>query len=215
MEDAELTRFIAEAFAAVEHPGDRFLLGSREGREPAEAVAPFVDVADWESLDPDVLDRHSEALSFLSEGGFRFFLPAFLIADVRGRLERADPMFHLTHGFSDGSASIPIGGEVFEKAFGRSALLNPRRYGAMTHFDYARYRLTVFAREEALAIVDYLEFRRWADADGIESDAITAALDAFWRARAETAPTQADLARHMHEEEAFLHAAEATSDLTD
>ncbi len=32
-------------------------------------------------------------------------------------------------------------------------MLNPRRYGAMTFADWARYRLSVFAREEAQAIV--------------------------------------------------------------
>lgn len=215
METTALTQFIAAAFAAVEHPGDRFLQGSREGREPAEAIAPFLGVTDWESVDTDVLDGHSEALSFFSEGGFRFFLPAFLIADVRLQLQSADPAFHLTHGFRDDSVSIPIGDEVFERTFGRSALLNPRRYGAMTHHDYARYRLSVFAREEVAAIVRYLVHRREADVDGIESDAITAALDSYWLSRVETAPTQRDLAQHLHEQEAFVQAVERAPDFAD
>lgn len=204
MDTSDLIQLIREAFAAVEYPGDHFLLGSTEGSEPAEAIGPFIGMQEWERLDPEILDQHSEALSFLSEGGFRFFLPAFLVADVEGRLQAADPMFHLTHGFTDSSVSIPVGDAVFERAFGRSVMLNPRRFGAMRHYDYARYRLSVFAREEAAAIVAYLEHRRDAGTNGMEGDAIIAALESFWTERARSAPTQHDLAQHVQREETFL-----------
>ena len=58
----------------------------------------------------------------------------------------------------------------------------------MTFYDYARYRLSIFSREEAAAIVGYLEYRRDSDSDGIDTPSITAALDGFWRERAATAP---------------------------
>lgn len=47
-----------------------------------------------------MLDAHYSALSFFSEAAFRFFFPAYLIADLRGELRTADPLFHLTGGFS-------------------------------------------------------------------------------------------------------------------
>ena len=99
------------------------------------------------------------ALSFLSEGGFRYFLPAYLIADLEDRLQTADPVFHLTNGFSDKIVKIPVGQRIYEKTIGKSAFVNPRRYGAMTWHDHARCRLSVFTREEAGAIVAYLEYK--------------------------------------------------------
>ena len=51
-------------------------------------------------------------------------------------------------------------------------------------------RLSVFAREEAAAVVSYLEYRREDDQHGIDERAIDAALELFWYERARTAPTQ-------------------------
>ena len=84
---------IRQAFAGIAHPGDAFLQGGREGTEPSETIAPFKGRHHWQEIDPAVLDANYEALSFFSEEGFRFFLPAFLIADLRGQLRTADPLF--------------------------------------------------------------------------------------------------------------------------
>ena len=201
----EVVAQIQAAFAAVPYPGDAFVVGSTEGTEPAEAVAPFIGATDWTTLVPEVLDAYADALSFLSDGAFRFFMPAFLVSDLAGALVSADPLFHLTHGFSEGAVSIELQGREFTKKIGRSALLNPRRFGAMTFYDRARSRLSVFAREEADAIVSYLEHKRAADRS--LHDIIDAALDSFWRDRATQAPTQARLANHLGEEAEFLRAA--------
>ena len=91
---------IRQAFHDTERHGDAFLKGSQEGCEPGESVAPFIGVADWSHLDPMVLDAGYDALSFFSEGGFRYFLPANLIADLGKQLQTADPVFHLMNGFS-------------------------------------------------------------------------------------------------------------------
>ncbi len=197
---------IREAFRETEHPGDAFLQGSHEGCEPSEAIAPFRGVTDWQQLDSAVLDAHYTALSFLSAGGFRYFLPAFLIADVNSRLQTADPVFHLTNGFLDHVVTLPMGDRTCEKAIGKSEFVNPRRYGAMTWHDYARCRLSVFTREEAGAIAAYLEYRREVDAGGAGAGDITAALDGFWYDRARTAPTHETLRRFVREEAAYLKA---------
>jgi len=194
---------IAEGFRATPYPGDAYIQGSSEGCEPFEEVQPFGG-KDWRELDAAFLDAHYAALSFFSEGGFRYFLPAYLTADVRGLLATADPTFSLTHGFSDATVSLPAGGRTLVRRMGRSVLLNPRRYGAMTIHDYARYRLSVFTREEAVAIVAYLEHRRAADP--VDAAAIEAALETFWRERARSAPTADDLRRHLAEEEEMLAA---------
>jgi hypothetical protein len=64
----------------------------------------------------------------------------------------------------------------------------------------------VFAREEAAAIVIYLEYKRALDPAGFENAAIDAALDLFWRERASSAPTAADLAAHVAEDQAYVDA---------
>lgn len=191
---------IRRAFAGTPYPGDAYIQGSREGCEPFEEVGAFVGQQDWRALDAAFLDAHYGALNFFSEAGLRFFLPAYLIADLEGKLATADPVFHLTHGFTDATVDIPIAGRVFTRRLGGSVLLNPRRYGAMTFQDHARCRLSVFTREEASAIVAYLGCRREAATTDAVRAEIDAALEAFWLERAAQAPAAESLARHLAEE---------------
>ena len=195
---------IHAAFGPNPYPGDAFLLGSTEGCEPFDEVSPFVGRRNWQSLEADFLDAHSSALSFFSEAGFRFFLPAYLVADLRGELVTADPEFHLTHGFSDFTVEQKRGERLFRIKSGKTAFINPRRYGAATSYDYARYRLSVFTREEAQAIVAYLKFRLEAGETDFERGSISAALDIFWMERARSAPTAADLNEHLRQERDYL-----------
>ena len=186
----EVAGAIRRAFRDVDFPGDAFLQGSFEGCEPYEEVEPFKGRIDWAALDPAFLDARHCALSFFSEGGFRFFIPAYLLADLRGELLTADPTFHLTHGFSDHSYEERREDRVVLHRWGRTKLVNPRRYGAMTTLDHARCRLSVFTREEAAAIVMFLEWKRDHEAQfEHERRAIDAALDDFWRERSRHAPT--------------------------
>ena len=197
---------IRAAFAGNEFPGEAFLQGSFEGCEPFEEVGPFRSQKSWQAVQADFLDGHYTALGFFSEAGFRFFLPAYLIADLNDQLTVADPLFHLTHGFSDISVNAPAGGRTFVIRSGKSSLMNPRRYGAMTFEDYARFRLSIFTREEATAIVAYLEFKHDHDRLGIDKPHIDAALRSFWLERARTAPTAESLRRHLAEQEEYLRA---------
>ena len=195
---------IRQAFRDTEHPGDVFLQGSHEGCEPDESVAPFMGIADWSQLDAAILDASYTALSFLSEGGFRYFLPAYLIVDLEERLQTADPVFHLTNGFSDRVVTLPSGRRVYKKTVGKSAFVNPLRYGAMSWRDHARRQLSVFTREEAGAIVAYLEYKRDQASHGLNVEEINAALDSFWRDRAATGPTHQAMRQHLKEEAEYL-----------
>jgi len=202
----QVIELIREAFRLTEHPGDAFLQGSRQGCEPGEVIAPFKGVNHWTEIDPAILDPNESALSFLTEGGFRHFLPAFLIADLQGLLQTGDPVFHLTNGFvPTKTIEVPVAGRVHRRSTGQSVLINPRRYGAMTWHDHARQRLAVFTREEAGAIVAYLEWRRDRDAHGIQRDDINAALDGFWRQRAKTAPTREMVHQHLQAEADYVN----------
>jgi hypothetical protein len=205
MADAQrVIRQIREAFRETDHPGETFLQGSQEGCESAEVTAPFKEIAHWTQIDPVSLDPNYTALSFFSEGGFRHFLPAFLVADLEDKLQTADPVFHLTNGFSNTVVKLPVGSGVYEKTIGKSAFVNPKRYGAMTWHDHARAQLSIFTREEAAAIVAYLEYKRNADPHRLNHDEIDAALDGFWRDRAAHAPTQSELRRHQQAEAEYI-----------
>jgi hypothetical protein len=197
-ERAAVIRSIEVGFARTHHPGGAFLVGSREGCEPEEVCGPFRAYTDWRALDATFLDASHPALSFFSEGAFRFFLPAYLVADVEDKLSTADPMPHLIGPFFDGEVTVTDAAEPAHpivRRFGGSVLLNPRRYGAALFRDYGRYRLSVFCREEACAIVDYLRFKQRSDT--MYTTQIQAALDAFWVERAAHAPTADDLQTHL------------------
>lgn len=161
---------IHAAFADVPYPGDRFLRDSNEGEEPLLLEQDFKGKCDWRTLDAAFIDRapdgYGTALSFFSDEALRFYLPAYLIADVDGRLEQADPVFHLTHGLTDAT---------------RDKRVNPLRYGQRTWFEACSHRLAVFDHAQAAAIVAYLRFKR-KDRDLRRE--IDQALRNFWLARA-------------------------------
>jgi hypothetical protein len=200
----EVIEQIREAFGAATYPGDRLLQGTFEGCEPYEEVGAFVGKTDWQRLDSQLLDDHYCALGFFSGAAFRFFLPAYLIADLREELRTAEPLFHLWHGFASVSAEMNVGSQRFHRVSGGTKLLNPRRYGATTWSDYARSRLSVFTREEARAIVAYMTYKREHDTMGLDRSRIDAALEEFWLDRAENAPTRETLDAHLQEEARFM-----------
>jgi hypothetical protein len=116
------------------------------------------------------------------------------VADLRDELMTADPLLGLIHGFSAMAVDLP--GDGVAHRSGGPGLLGPRRYGAITWEDASRHRLSVFCREEAAAVADYLRWRRDRDEIGLDVPRVDAALDAFWSARARSAPTRADLDAH-------------------
>jgi hypothetical protein len=93
---------------------------------------------------------------------------AYLIADVDGKLERHDPVFHLTHGLTNG---------------GRAERVNPRRYGERTWFDEAAHKFAVFDRKQVRAIVSYSTLKR--DRSEFQRDTIDQALTNYWSQRVE------------------------------
>ena len=160
---------IHKAFANVEFPGDWCLRGSNEGEEPFLLEQDFKGKTNWQSLDPAFIDRadgYGSALSFFSDEAFRFYLPAYPIADIDGKLDRHDPVSHVTHGLTDD---------------GRGERVNPRRYGERTWFDEKGHRFTVFDREQVRAIVSYLELK--CETDEFLCEAIDQALANYWSRR--------------------------------
>ena len=165
---------IQRAFADVEAPGDWCLSNSREGTEPRLLEAEFKGKKDWRVLDPSFIDQAPDgfgtALSFFSDEAFHFYLPAYLLADLDGRLKQADPVFALTHGLNDEW---------------RDQQINPRRYGQRTWFEHARHKFAMFNKKEAAAIVSYLKCKRESDVlTDFEKTYIDEALENYWNERA-------------------------------
>ena len=202
----QVIEMINTAFGGGIYPGDDYLLGSTDGSEPLDEVQPFIGRENWSEVPADILDKYSGSLNFFSEAGYRFFLPAYLVADLNEQLEYADPLFSLVHGFSSILIPHEIGGKTFIRKTGKGAFINPKRYGALTFEDYSRYRLSIFTREEAAAIISYLEYKRNKAELGIEQDQIAAALDSFWLDRAHSAPAEGAIQEHLLEEEKYLAA---------
>lgn len=202
---------ILDAFGSNEYPGDDYLQGSFEGCEPYEEIAAFKGKTDWKAIDAGFLDAHSAALNFFSEAGLRFYLTAYLVADIKDELKTADPIFVLTHGFSDITVEHRVKERVLLRKTGKTAFVNPRRYGGMTFYDYACFRLSIFTREEAKAIVAYLLYKRDSDPYKIEIEQIDAALNEYWYQRAADAPLAESLIHHLREEDEYIAAISSDS----
>jgi len=158
---------ITAAFADGEYPGDWRLRGSDLGDEPYLLEEEFKGKTDWRLLDAAFLDQAPDgfatALCLFSDEAFHFYLPAYLICDIRGQLKRCEPAFLLWHGLDDSSR-------------------HKRLCGARTYFDYARYRFSIFNREQAAAVIAYLLLQR--EENGFARPMIDQALKNYWRERA-------------------------------
>jgi hypothetical protein len=141
------------------------LVNSAQGDEPLAVARAFRDKTDWTALRDDWLEAIPCALHFLSNEALCFYIPAFMAADICGRLNMADPVFALTHGFAHGVSDTPIRGR-----------------SGPTWGDYARERWAPLTSAQARAIVRYLEWGVAQQKPG--SDGIAEALAGYWYARA-------------------------------
>jgi hypothetical protein len=161
---------VRRAFAKVVRPPNGALHASDEGEEGALVEEDFRDKQDWRAMDPAFLDQapggFGSALSFFTPEALRYFLPAYLIADLDGRLERVDVAYRLSAPFTDGARATPV---------------NPRRYGKRTRFEAGEERFAAFTPEEVAAIVAYLEYRIATSDEDMTP--VREALANYWRPR--------------------------------
>jgi hypothetical protein len=163
---------IREAFADTPYPGDEALVRS-QGDEPDEVVELFRGRTDWRALPADFVDRAGaaspSALSFFSAGAFRFYLPAYLMADLDGALEYTDPLFYLFHGLDDAT---------------RGESVHVPGAGPTTWWGVQQEHLAGFTAAEAAAIVAYLRWRMAGDEPDFARRSVQQALDNYWLDRA-------------------------------
>jgi hypothetical protein len=186
IEQQDLIVVIGNAFTERLYPGDDRLCGSGYGDEPAEYALEF-RALDWRTLHPEFLSYHYAALSFFTDEGFAYFLPAFLIADMLGEGGNADPVFHLTHGLYEEPALdlTSLNPSVLEASGLEAEDLNwlqesVQQPGSIDWRAYALRRFAVFNLPERQAIVRYLEYRAAHTWDFVAVK-INTALEAYWK----------------------------------
>ena len=165
-----LIETITDAFGDVEYPGDGDLTSSFYGEETAAVIIDFKGKTDWRVLDSGFLNQAPDgwgtALSFLSDNALRFYLPAYMIADVRGELDTAnDPAVRLC-------SSVTVLGEQQKIS---------QQWGGGTMGDRARACFARFSAAQVSAIVAYLRWRLENTEGG--DIVIEQALEHYWNER--------------------------------
>jgi hypothetical protein len=160
---------IEQAFDDVRYPGDEDLTESTYGEELASLVEEFSGKDDWRLLDTEFLDQAPDgwasALSFFSKNALRFYLPAYLIADIRGHLNSQDPAYRLCLSVT------PLGGK--QKI--------AKIYGGSTMGERARAEFDSYDKQKVSVIVDYLWWK--LDMLGGHDETIEQALENYWLQR--------------------------------
>lgn len=181
---------IYAVFAGRVYPGDSNLCGSSQGDEPSEYALEFRG-QDWRRLHPDFLNRNHACLSFFTDEGFRYYLPAYIIADLHGVLTASDVLFHLTHGIIEqnkvGFSSIDLDLIADEALRSQIQELAARQCALETQFEnqspqydwhaIAHRKFAAFTDLERKAIVAYLRHRA---NDEFHRDEAEQALKNYW-----------------------------------
>jgi hypothetical protein len=166
----DLIEKIERAFADVEYPGDDDLTDSTVGEEPAALKIEFRGKSDRSKLDADFLnhapDGWGTAISFFSGNALRFYLPLYLIADIRDQLRGPnDPGVRLCAGLTPSGETERIS----------------KMFGGGTMGESARETFDQFDPEQVSAVVAYL---RWKlEAGAASNREIEQALENYWLKR--------------------------------
>lgn len=145
------------------------LVNSSQSEEPLDTEDAFRDKSDWTALDGTWVDQAANgwcsALIFLADEPACFYLPAYLVADLRGQLKTSDPVFNLAHLFT-----IDVRNQCLSRKVKRSWA------------DYGRNRWRHLTSKQILAVIHYLEWRRVIDEDNVDGG-IEEALSYYWYKR--------------------------------
>lgn len=157
---------IEQAFADVPYPGDDDLTDSSYGDEPEALRRSFSGRTDWRASDAAFLNRALDgrggALAFFSSRAFRFYLPAYLVADLRGQLDDDDPATRLCAWVTPQSEGMRLASS----------------WGGGTIGEHARATFRLFDRAQRACVVDYLWWKLGTDT--ADSLTIEQALSHYW-----------------------------------
>jgi hypothetical protein len=167
MNKQPLIHQIKTTFDKVLPPPSWDIVNSNVGDEPFDITNDFKDKTDIYAIDTEFLDQSpkglASALSFFSSRAFHFYIPAYMIADIEGKLQRTNVLFHLINGFTNTYKTQLIGG-----------------YGSRTWFDYFQYTMSVLYTEQKQAIINYLNYKFETTDSDFEKEQITEAKINYW-----------------------------------
>lgn len=128
-----IRRQIEAAFADAPHPGDDRIGYDPEDWESAELSRAFKG-RHWRELSPAELQYHGS--SFLSSEGFRYYLPAYLLAALE---DHGNLMPHTVYGLTPPEGSSPEEQRLRDWQLERFEGLTPAQKRAVRVFlEYAR-----------------------------------------------------------------------------
>lgn len=173
-----LIRQIRSAFDATPYPDD----GIGEllyDPDDAEVEIEFRGV-DWRHLHPDFIFKHGCAPTFFKQQAFRYFLPAYVIADLM--YWETDPSWVdqscIEHGWIEASpASRLVSDFAFCWGRNREEIPDQNSEEVQEAVEKATRRFSVFNQQEREAIVSYLRYQLEEDPTDRE---IESALQNYW-----------------------------------
>lgn len=169
MTTQQLITQIQTAFAQVPHCGNHNITNSYDDTETIALKNEFKDKTNWQNLDSTFLDQapdgFSSALSFFTKEAFRFYLPAYLLADIRQQLQCVDVVFHLTHGLTNSA---------------KYNELKIHNQPKTTWYESTKNKFAIFLPPEKQAITAYLQYKKlYAEFESDKQD-IDEALHNYW-----------------------------------
>ncbi len=160
----KLIEEIKTAFKNNEFCGNDNIVNPSYGEEAESIKKHFYGQNNWEMLASDFLDKDG-ALSFLTNEAFHFYLPAYMIADIRCELGFNDPCVRLCWAVTSQSETKKIA----------------KNWGGGTIGEKATECFTGFSIEQISAIVKYLKWKYSHTNDFM----IQQALDNYWLTKIE------------------------------
>jgi hypothetical protein len=159
----EIIQKINKAFSDNEFPGNDNLVAQSYGEEPDLVRDRFTGQNNWNKLTPEFIDFDG-ALSFFSDKAFRFYIPAFMIADINEQLENNNPYVRLCSFLTPESETKKIA----------------KTWGGGTMGDRAKECFKHFSDEQVNAIIAYLNWKLLQDKNNL---IIEQALQNYWLKR--------------------------------
>jgi len=138
----DLIREISEAFSNTKYPGDEKLVLASYGSESKLVQNHFTGHNNWMELTRAFLDFDG-ALAFFSDDAFRYYIPAFIIADIEDELAYNSPATSLCWPLTPQSENAKIA----------------QVWGGKTLGDRARECFDGFSKDQVRAIISYLYWK--------------------------------------------------------
>ncbi len=155
----KLTEEIKIAFKNNEFCGNDNIVNPSYGEEAKSIKKHFYGQKNWKIISSDFLDKDG-ALSYFTNDAFNFYLPAYMLADLKGELEINDPSVRLCWSVTSQSENQKL----------------TKVFGGRTISELAAECFSSFSMEQINTIIKYLQWKH----DQTDDLMIQQALCNYW-----------------------------------